>query len=155
MINRNNKKGFTIVELVIVIAVIAILAAVLIPTFAGIIAKANESADIKAVREMNTALAAEFAVEKPAADDMEAVINALEKNGFNSLESLAPISKGYKFVWSYVDCCIILLNAENEIVFPAAENLEFDPTISEIKDLNDGAKYVVSVNHFLFFSLKS
>lgn len=38
-----NKKGFTIVELVIVIAVIAILAAVLIPTFSGIIQKANAS----------------------------------------------------------------------------------------------------------------
>ena len=40
---RNNKKGFTIVELVIVIAVIAILSAVLIPTFGGIIDKANTS----------------------------------------------------------------------------------------------------------------
>ena len=40
----NNKKGFTIVELVIVIAVIAILAAVLIPTFSGIVEKAQESA---------------------------------------------------------------------------------------------------------------
>ena len=40
---RNNKKGFTIVELVIVIAVIAILAAVMIPTFGGIIKKANLS----------------------------------------------------------------------------------------------------------------
>lgn len=39
-----NKKGFTIVELVIVIAVIAILAAVLIPTFSGVVEKANESA---------------------------------------------------------------------------------------------------------------
>lgn len=39
----NNKKGFTIVELVIVIAVIGILAAVLIPTFSGVIDKANES----------------------------------------------------------------------------------------------------------------
>ena len=38
-----NKKGFTIVELVIVIAVIAILAGVLIPTFAGIIDKAEQS----------------------------------------------------------------------------------------------------------------
>lgn len=38
------KRGFTIVELVIVIAVIAILAAVLIPTFGNIIDKAKESA---------------------------------------------------------------------------------------------------------------
>ena len=38
-----NKKGFTIVELVIVIAVIAILAGVLIPTFATVVEKANES----------------------------------------------------------------------------------------------------------------
>ena len=39
----NNKKGFTIVELVIVIAVIGILAAVLIPTFSGVVESANES----------------------------------------------------------------------------------------------------------------
>ena len=39
-----NKKGFTIVELVIVIAVIAILAAVLIPTFSGVVANANNAA---------------------------------------------------------------------------------------------------------------
>ena len=44
MKNLKTKKGFTIVELVIVIAVIAILAAVLIPTFGGVIEKANKSA---------------------------------------------------------------------------------------------------------------
>lgn len=44
---RNNRKGFTIVELVIVIAVIAILAGVLIPTFGGMIKKANDSATIQ------------------------------------------------------------------------------------------------------------
>ena len=47
-----NKKGFTIVELVIVIAVIAILAAVLIPTFSGVVDKANES---KALQEAKNA----------------------------------------------------------------------------------------------------
>ena len=41
---RTNKKGFTIVELVVVIAVIAILAAVLIPTFAGVTGKAKDAA---------------------------------------------------------------------------------------------------------------
>lgn len=39
-----NKKGFTIVELVIVIAVIGILAGVLIPTFSSITQRANETA---------------------------------------------------------------------------------------------------------------
>ena len=53
-----NRKGFTIVELVIVIAVIAILAAVLIPTFAGVISKANESAALqKATSTMKATLA--------------------------------------------------------------------------------------------------
>ena len=47
---RNNKKGFTIVELVIVIAVIAILAAVMIPTFSSIITEANKSS---AMQEAN------------------------------------------------------------------------------------------------------
>ena len=46
---KTNKKGFTIVELVIVIAVIAILAGVMIPTFSGIIKTANESAAMQKV----------------------------------------------------------------------------------------------------------
>ena len=50
----NNKKGFTIVELVIVIAVIAILAGVLIPTFAGIVSKANESKALQEARNIYT-----------------------------------------------------------------------------------------------------
>ena len=43
----NSKRAFTIVELVIVIAVIAILAAVLIPTFSGIVDKANRSSALQ------------------------------------------------------------------------------------------------------------
>ena len=41
---KSDNRGFSIIELVIVIAVIAILAAVLIPTFSGIINKSNASA---------------------------------------------------------------------------------------------------------------
>ena len=53
------KRAFTITELVIVIAVVAILAAVLIPTFANIIDKANESADTQTMASLNKILSAE------------------------------------------------------------------------------------------------
>ena len=56
---NTKKRGFTIVELVIVIAVIAILAAVLIPTFSNVIQKANESNALQSARNAWTAYQAE------------------------------------------------------------------------------------------------
>lgn len=53
-----NKKGFTIVELVIVIAVIAILAGVLIPTFATVVDKANKSSAQQQAKNFYTLLEA-------------------------------------------------------------------------------------------------
>lgn len=80
------KKGFTIVELVIVIAVIAILAAVLIPTFATIINKANQSADIQLVRNLNSAIVDGIYVENEL-DTAENIRDHLAKNGYG-LEDL-------------------------------------------------------------------
>ena len=56
---RTNKKGFTIVELVIVIAVIGVLAAVLIPTFVRLIRKSKINNDTQLIRNLNTALEAD------------------------------------------------------------------------------------------------
>lgn len=42
---NTKKKGFTIVELVIVIAVIGILSAILIPTFSGLVQRAKDTAE--------------------------------------------------------------------------------------------------------------
>ncbi len=76
---KRNKKGFTIIELVVVIAVIAILAAVLIPTFSSIIKKANTSADIQAVQQMNTQLAIANA-DKPITNISDAIVALGEVN---------------------------------------------------------------------------
>ena len=43
MKRHNQKRGFTVVELVIIIAVVAILAAVLIPTYVHLVKKSNEA----------------------------------------------------------------------------------------------------------------
>ena len=54
---RKTRRGFTIVELVIVVAVIGVLAAVLIPTFINLTNKANKASDNSLVANLNTALA--------------------------------------------------------------------------------------------------
>jgi len=68
MNKKNTRKGFTIVELVIVIAVIAILATVLVPTFGNIITKANNSKALQAARNELTNYMIE--VGAAAADDL-------------------------------------------------------------------------------------
>ena len=71
------KSGFTIVELVIVIAVIAILAAVLIPTFSTVIRSARRSQDTEAVSVMNRSLASDEILHgKPAEQEMKALLIA-------------------------------------------------------------------------------
>ncbi len=48
----NNKKGFTLMEMLIVVAIIAVLVAIAIPVFNGALTKAKESADVANVRAM-------------------------------------------------------------------------------------------------------
>jgi prepilin-type N-terminal cleavage/methylation domain-containing protein len=67
---KMNKKGFTIVELVIVIAVIAILSAVLIPTFSGVVAQSRETAAIADAKAAYQQYVAELTLEgNEAAED--------------------------------------------------------------------------------------
>ena len=120
MNKQTARHGFTITELVIVIVVIAILAAVLIPTFVSLINKANQSADIQAARQMDTALQAESAKAKPAG--LEDVIDILSAAGFDAEGSLKPITKNHKFYWYKTFNAIVLANHEEAtsvVVYPA------------------------------------
>ena len=114
---KRNKKGFTIVELVIVIAVIAILAAVLIPTFTSLINKANISADQQAVRQMNTALAIDEA-ENGRAETVEQALDVLNKAGYKANEYIA-LADGYQFYWDQSTNRVVLYNNNgNKIEYP-------------------------------------
>ena len=114
------KKAFTIVELVIVIAVIAILAAVLIPTFTSIIRKANEASDTALAKNMNTVLStAEAGGDAPV--DMEEVTYLMEQNGFK-LENLNPTADGNVFVWNKATNRITYINRDKEVVY-SGDNL--------------------------------
>ncbi len=113
---RNNKKGFTIIELVIVIAVIAILAAVLIPTFSSIIKKANQSVDTQAVQQMNTLLATHV---DGSIKNVSDAIRALDEEDID-LDNYKALQKNhyFYFVMNGKTPMIIYANEKNEIVYP-------------------------------------
>ena len=47
---KNYRKGFTLVELVVVVAILGILVAVVTPSFSGYIEKSRETTDLANVR---------------------------------------------------------------------------------------------------------
>ena len=81
---RNNK-GFSLVELIVVIAIMAILAAVAIPTFAGFITKANVAADIGFMNDLEYAIELAHAKEGDAA--IESVVVTINDKG--EIQSIA------------------------------------------------------------------
>ena len=114
---KANKKGFTIVELVIVIAVVAILAAVLIPTFVSVTKKANESNDVQAARNMNTFLAAAKVTD--GVDSILDVYDIFEDSGY-SVENYKPLYSGRHYYYDKQYNQIVYVNeADNTIIYPA------------------------------------
>ncbi|MBR3875381.1 MAG: type II secretion system protein [Clostridia bacterium] len=98
---KNTKRSaFTIVELVIVIAVIAILSAVLIPTFGAIIKDANIAADQTAASTLTTELHV-YLMGKEIKTEAE-LVKALndEKLGFTD-KKLTPKSASYGYHYWY------------------------------------------------------
>ncbi len=112
---HNKKRGFTIVELVIVIAVIAILSAVLIPTFAGIVKKSRQSADETAVRNMNTILAADGAVEPTNVFELWDV---LAENGIDT-EDYKPMQNDTFFFWDSAINKVVYTDENYNVTYPA------------------------------------
>ena len=104
---NTNKKGFTIVELVIVVAVIAILAAVLIPTFSSIIKKANIASDTAVAKNLNTAAIS------AGADTFDQAIAAVKDAGY-LLANLNAKADGCYFVWDDVNNQFLLVDTKND-----------------------------------------
>ena len=101
--NRNSKKGFTIVELIIVIAVIAVLAAVLIPTFSNLIQKANEAKDTALVSNLNKAVA----MDTTSHDTMYDVLKVAEDVAGINVAKINAAANSNEILWDSTNKCFV------------------------------------------------
>ena len=100
-----NKKGFTLIELIVVIAILAILAAILIPAVTGYIAKAQNGRDQANCRALYSQVSMQVLLDQttsPATattanglaltytyDDTNNVVSTFSCTGANQIFSLA------------------------------------------------------------------
>ncbi len=117
MRNTNRKRGFTIIELVVVIAVIAVLAGVLIPTFSGVIKRSKESSDESAVRNMNTVLSADGAVTPTKLDEL---YDVLAENDIKA-DSFKPLLNDRYFFWDSEANVVLYTDKSFKVHFPASQ----------------------------------
>lgn len=77
LMKLRNRKGFTLIELIVVIAILGILAAILIPQFTGFQNKARESQALVSAKQIATAIDSFFAENNAwpasAADNAEVI----------------------------------------------------------------------------------
>ena len=119
------KKGFILVELLVVIAILAVLATISVVGYMGFTKKAHESNDIGLTAQMNTILQAEEVTNKPALPH-DAVKQLA--NGGVDVEKLTPTTDGYNYVYDLDTNRMFLLDDQKVVVAPT--NITFT------KDLN-------------------
>ena len=102
-----NKKGFTLVELIIVIAVMAILAAIVLPRMGGITqsfrVKADERVGAQVAREVQVAIqTGVLALSTDTNDGSEQVVNYSTLSGGDAIPAPTSIASATSANWKIV-----------------------------------------------------
>lgn len=139
---KQNNKGFTLVELVIVIAVIAILAGVLIGTFATVISRANQS---KAMQEARSEWE-EFLVDLDYTNNDEVAL-ATKSFVIKKGDFYFAVKKGQFDAKAYTTEA-----AAAEAAKPGTETLTTSGAPAEVKLIDDTPEQTTSVQ-YLFVKL--
>ncbi|MCC8138844.1 MAG: prepilin-type N-terminal cleavage/methylation domain-containing protein [Lachnospiraceae bacterium] len=93
---KKSNGGFSLIELIVVIAIMAILAGVSIPTYVSYIAKANDAAALEVLNEVKTAVIADAA-------EQGKTVDSITVNGSTVTASSSGVSISISTYANYLD----------------------------------------------------
>ena len=145
----NRKKGFTLVELVIVIAVIAVLAAILIPTFGNVIQSARLEKARANANNATKQLRIEAVYDNVSYYSTERAKEILEEKGYD----LKTEVKGYSFYYNvssntveYLEDSAVLSNSADsggiKTVYADGEAKAYPITVETINEKKTHYRYI-------------
>lgn len=114
MKNKKTKKGFTLVELVVVIAVIATLSAVSIGAYFGVVNRSKQSADQQTITQINKALETDEIINGKASTP-SAALEIVKEAGFD-VTKLTPTYEGYSYIWNQESNRFVLTDKDNKAI---------------------------------------
>lgn len=92
---RKNDKGFTLVELIVVLVILALLAAILVPALLGYIDKAKKEKNYQAAQEVHTAVQA-LATESYGKGDAKPTMSLDDIKNLAGIDDLSKVVVVFK-----------------------------------------------------------
>lgn len=92
---RKNDKGFTLVELIVVLVILALLAAILVPALLGYIDKAKKEKNYQAAQEVHTAVQA-LATESYGKGDAKPTMSLDDIKNLAGIDNLGEVIVQWK-----------------------------------------------------------
>ncbi len=123
---RNSKRGFTLIELIVVIAILGILAAVLVPSMLGIVQDSRDSVNMANANSVYLATKASLTMMITAG---QTVASVTTKTAFASTETTEPIvAKVIQNLGTTFGAFSFVLNAaQNDVVSATFSGQTYTP----------------------------
>ena len=136
---QQKRKGFTLVELLIVIAILAVLATVSIVGYTQFIQKAHISNDAALVNQLNDLLMANEVIDGKA-PTMSAALEIAGVNGFD-VTKFTPTAKNYSYIWDSQTNRFLLINENQQVITPSDVQLVAERSFAVAHNLDELNKW--------------